>query len=129
MPKPPPAHGKKQRRPHTLGLAKFADAKSSTYDKQARKQKERALNSKVVNKYRKLKARLEGQGGGAPPQAAHAAQQQQVPTPHPTCLRPLRSRSTSEEDLLIHLPCRHLSLSVSALAAFAYRGGAHGVPY
>lgn len=46
-------------RPNSLGLTQFAAAKTSTYDKQARKQKERALNSKIVNKYRKLKARLE----------------------------------------------------------------------
>lgn len=72
MPKPSSAHGK-QRRPHALGLAKFADAKTSTYDKQARKQKERALNSKVVNKYRKLRARLDGQAGG--PHAVQSAPQ------------------------------------------------------
>lgn len=49
---------RKKHRPSALGLTQFADAKRSTYDKQARKQKERNLNSKVVNKYRKLKARL-----------------------------------------------------------------------
>ena len=76
MPKPKPAHGKQQRRPQSLGLAKFADAKTSTYDKQARRQKEQALNSKVVNKYRKLRARLEQQDGGAAPQAAQATPQQ-----------------------------------------------------
>mmetsp|Transcript_4944 Transcript_4944/g.14236 ORF Transcript_4944/g.14236 Transcript_4944/m.14236 type:complete len:186 (+) Transcript_4944:254-811(+) len=77
MPKPSSAHGK-QRRPHALGLAKFADAKTSTYDKQARKQKERALNSKVVNKYRKLRARLDGQAGG--PHAVQSAPQAQPDT-------------------------------------------------
>ena len=56
-------HHSDKLRPRTLGIAKFAEAKASTYDKQSRKDKVVALNSKVVNKYRKLKARLEGVDG------------------------------------------------------------------
>lgn len=97
MPKPKPAHGKQQRRPQSLGLAKFADAKTSTYDKQARKQKERALNSKVVNKYRKLRARLEQQDGGAAPQPAQATPQQVQSD------RPLRSLHPSQSRY-VHRP-------------------------
>ena len=40
----------------------FAHAKTSTYDKQRRKEKEFALNAKKVNKYRKLKQRLASAG-------------------------------------------------------------------
>ncbi len=69
MPKPTScggAHLKGGRpKPSLIALSGFASAKASTYDKQARKQKERALNSKVVNKYRKLKARLQAPGGKA----------------------------------------------------------------
>lgn len=61
------SHGKGGRpRPSLNALSGFASAKASTYDKQARKRKERALNSKVVNKYRKLKARLQASGGAVP---------------------------------------------------------------
>lgn len=75
-------------KPSLSALSGFASAKASTYDKQARKRKERDLNSKIVNKYRKLKARLQGAGSGAPllnapaPQqddTAHAQQLQQQP--------------------------------------------------
>lgn len=43
-------------------LERFATAKTSTYDKQRRKEKEFALNAKKVNKYRKLKQRLANAG-------------------------------------------------------------------
>lgn len=43
-------------------LERFAHAKTSTYDKQRRKEKEFALNAKKVNKYRKLKQRLASAG-------------------------------------------------------------------
>lgn len=90
-------------KPSLSALSGFASAKTSTYDKQARKRKERALNSKVVNKYRKLKARLQATGGPVPqsdatppPRSATAdaqqlqqqlqpqiqSQQQQQPLPH-----------------------------------------------
>jgi hypothetical protein len=39
-------------------LERFAHAKTSTYDKKKKKEKEFALNAKKVNKYRKLKQRL-----------------------------------------------------------------------
>jgi hypothetical protein len=54
------------RKPSLAALSSFASAKASTYDKQGRKRKERALNSKVVNKYRKLKARLSATGAAVP---------------------------------------------------------------
>ena len=45
-----------------LSLERFAHAKTSTYDKKHRKEKEFALNAKKVNKYRKLKQRLAQSG-------------------------------------------------------------------
>ncbi len=41
-----------------ISIEKFARAKSSGYDKKAVQEKERALNAKKVNKYKKLKQRL-----------------------------------------------------------------------
>lgn len=69
MPKPAGRGGARHKggrlKPSLGALSGFASAKTSTYDKAARKQKERALNSKVVNKYRKVKARLQTPGGKA----------------------------------------------------------------
>lgn len=45
-------------------LDRFARAKQSTYDPKQRKEKERALNAKTVNKYRKLQKRLQAQQVG-----------------------------------------------------------------
>lgn len=42
-------------------LDRFSRAKQSTYDPKKRKEKERALNAKTVNKYRKLQKRLQAQ--------------------------------------------------------------------
>ena len=57
--------GQKDRQRGAAGfsaLERFANAKTSTYDKQRRKEKEFALNAKKVNKYRKLKQRLTDAG-------------------------------------------------------------------
>lgn len=62
-------------KPSLAALSSFASAKASTYDKQERKRKERALNSKVVNKYRKLKARLHATDGAVLPSTAAVEQQ------------------------------------------------------
>jgi hypothetical protein len=62
-------------KPSLAALSGFASAKASTYDKQERKRKERALNSKVVNKYRKLKARLHATDAAILPSTAGKEQQ------------------------------------------------------
>lgn len=62
-------------KPSLAALSGFASAKASTYDKQERKRKERALNSKVVNKYRKLKARLHATDAAILPSTAGEEQQ------------------------------------------------------
>ncbi|GAB4822522.1 hypothetical protein N2152v2_009568 [Parachlorella kessleri] len=58
-----PTGGRPQHKPRKLGagisIEKFAKAKSSGYDKRAIQEKERALNAKKVNKYKKLKQRLQ----------------------------------------------------------------------
>lgn len=41
-----------------LNLTRFINAKKSTYDPRIAKEKQRALNAKTVNKYKKLKQRL-----------------------------------------------------------------------
>ena len=46
----------------SLPLAKFVSAKASSYDKKEQREKTTALNAGKVNKYRKLKARLENAG-------------------------------------------------------------------
>lgn len=63
----PKATPRARERPSGLSLAKFASAKATTYDKQAQKLKKQALNSKVVNKYRKLKSRLQNSNPAAAP--------------------------------------------------------------
>ena len=45
-----------------LSLDKFASAKASTYDKRKAIAKQQALKAKQVNKYKKLKKRLEAEG-------------------------------------------------------------------
>ena len=45
-----------------LTLERFAAAKSSGYNKRERKEKQSALDAKKVNKYRKLKRKLQQQG-------------------------------------------------------------------
>lgn len=49
---------------HTRGLTleRFAAAKSSGYNKREKKEKQFALDAKQVNKYRKLKQKLQQQG-------------------------------------------------------------------
>lgn len=47
---------------HTLSLDKFANAKVSKFNKKEKLEKQRALNAKKVNKYAKLKRRLEAAG-------------------------------------------------------------------
>lgn len=42
-----------------ISIDKFARAKASSYDPQAKIEKQRALNAKTVNKYKKLKNRLQ----------------------------------------------------------------------
>jgi hypothetical protein len=51
-----------KKRPKFAGLSveKFANAKGTRFDKQHEKERQFALNAKRVNKYRKLKTRLEG---------------------------------------------------------------------
>ena len=53
---------KRKRVNQALSLERFASAKRSGYDKQRRVQREFALNAKKVNKYRKLKKRLQIEG-------------------------------------------------------------------
>eukprot|EP00877_Chromochloris_zofingiensis_P009196 jgi/Chrzof1/452/Cz01g16110.t1 len=57
-----------------ISLEKFASAKKSTYDKRQVLEKQRALKAKQVNKYQKLKKRLENEG---------KLQQVMVPPPLP----------------------------------------------
>lgn len=42
----------------SIGIAKFAAAKASTWDKREKQEKERALNAARVNAYRKLQKRM-----------------------------------------------------------------------
>lgn len=49
--------GKAQSRQDGLSLSKFAGAKKSKYNKQARLEKKAALNNKWVNQYRKIRGR------------------------------------------------------------------------
>lgn len=48
--------------PKGLTLERFAAAKSSGYNKREKKEKQFALDAKKVNKYRKLKQKLQQQG-------------------------------------------------------------------
>lgn len=66
---PPGPRGLKVKRRVGVGLSlsKFASSRTSGYDPKALKEKERALNAKTVNKYRKLQKRLQGSGGGDTP--------------------------------------------------------------
>ena len=54
------ANGSKH--PKGLTLERFAAAKSSSYSKQEKKEKQFALDARQVNKYRKLKQKLQQQG-------------------------------------------------------------------
>lgn len=68
--KPPGPRGLKVKRRVGAGLSlsKFSSSRTSGYDPKALKEKERALNAKTVNKYRKLQKRLEqGSSAGAAP--------------------------------------------------------------
>ena len=60
----PQQRGKHRKLGAGVSIEKFARARVSSYDPKAAREKERALNAKVVNKYKKLKQRLQGQ---APP--------------------------------------------------------------
>jgi len=51
-----------KRKKSGLSLQRFAGAKKNRYDKKARLEKTAALHAKRVNKYRKLTAKLEGEG-------------------------------------------------------------------
>lgn len=57
-----PAKHPNKRRFVGLSLEKFAAAKNSTYDKQRRKEREDNLRAGKINKYRKLKAKLQRSG-------------------------------------------------------------------
>lgn len=48
--------------PRGLTLERFAAAKSSGYNKRDKKEKQFALDAKKVNKYRKLKSKLQQKG-------------------------------------------------------------------
>ncbi len=62
--------GKHQTRQEGLSLSKFAGAKKSKYNKQARLEKKAALNAKRVNQYKKIKGKFFGnQTTGEPAQA------------------------------------------------------------
>ena len=56
----------KRKRDMPLPISKFAGAKASTYDKRVIKQKQAALNAAKINKYRKLKAKLNADAPSAP---------------------------------------------------------------
>ena len=59
--------GKSQTRRDGLSLAKFAGAKKSKYNKEARLERKAALNAYRVNQYKKIKGRyLENQEAGQP---------------------------------------------------------------
>lgn len=49
-----------------LTLERFAAAKSSSYNKQEQKEKQFALDARKVNKYRKLKKKLQQKGALLP---------------------------------------------------------------
>jgi hypothetical protein len=53
---------KRHRNLDALSLDKFANAKVSKYDKRKAIAKQQALKAKQVNKYKKLKKRLEAEG-------------------------------------------------------------------
>ena len=53
---------KGNKHPKGLTLERFAAAKSSNYNKREKKEKQFALDAKKVNKYRKLKQKLQQQG-------------------------------------------------------------------
>lgn len=50
------------RHPRGLTLERFAAAKSSGYNKRDKKERQFALDAKKVNKYRKLKSKLQQKG-------------------------------------------------------------------
>lgn len=50
------------RHPRGLTLERFAAAKSSGYNKRDKEEKQFALDAKKVNKYRKLKSKLQQKG-------------------------------------------------------------------
>jgi hypothetical protein len=56
------AHDPETRKRSGISLQRFAAAKKNRYDKKAKLEKTAALNAKRVNKYRKLKAKLEVEG-------------------------------------------------------------------
>ena len=60
MAKKPDKEDGLQRRKAGVSLQRFAGAKKSKYDKKARAERKAAINAKRVNKYRKLKKRLDG---------------------------------------------------------------------
>lgn len=53
---------KSSKHPKGLTLERFAAAKSSGYNKRDKKEKQFALDAKKVNKYRKLKQKLQQKG-------------------------------------------------------------------
>lgn len=53
---------KSSKHPKGLTLERFAAAKSSGYNKRDKKEKQFALDARKVNKYRKLKQKLQQQG-------------------------------------------------------------------
>lgn len=53
---------KSRKHPKGLTLERFAAAKSSGYNKRDKKEKQFALDARKVNKYRKLKQKLQQQG-------------------------------------------------------------------
>ena len=93
-------HGKGGRaKPSLAALSGFASAKASTYDKQERKRKERALNSKVVNKYRKLKARLHASDAAILPSTAAVEQQSTAAAPAQPGQQSLQPQSQRAQQL------------------------------
>ena len=137
----------------SLGLSRFAAAKSSTYDKRARVAKERALNAKKaraqhpatplcltsaaaalqVNAYRKLQQRLARLGdagdaapaAGGPGGAGGAGEEAEAPSVAPRAPKPKRFNAL-EATVARRTAAREAEVAAAAAAAAAQAGAEAG---